>query len=185
MDRALTDRIEQQVKQAFPEGAIARVQVLQYGDEPEVEPGQAAMRVFFEWPGRSAGGQADPKTVHRFVTANAAALGVLSDGLPRVIEWVEFCPEGGAGPASPHRLAYRITDRGRPAPARDEAQEDRTPVMVQLGAVDLATVDTLITAGVVNSRAEGLRWALSRLREHPAYAQLQQQAHQNDEPKTR
>ena len=57
--------------------------------------------------------------------------------------------------------------------------------MVRLGAVDLATVDTLITAGVVNSRAEGLRWALSRLREHPAYAQLQQQAHENDELTTR
>jgi hypothetical protein len=57
--------------------------------------------------------------------------------------------------------------------------------MVRLGAVDLATVDTLITAGVVSSRAEGLRWALSRLREHPAHAQLQQQARQNDELKTR
>jgi len=185
MDKAVTDRIEQQVRQAFPEGAIARVQVLQYGDDPEVEPGQAAVRVFFDWPGRSEGGQADPKTVHRFVTANAAALGVLDDGLPRVIGWVEFRPEGEAGAASPHGLSYRITDRGRPAAARDEATEDRTPVMVRLGAVDLATVDTLITTGVVNSRAEGLRWALSRLREHPAYAQLRQQAHENDELKTR
>jgi hypothetical protein len=184
MDRAMTDRIEQQVRQAFPEGVIARVQVLQYGEDPEVEPGQAAMRVFFDWPGRSAGGQADPKTVHRFVTTNAAALGVLRDRLPRVIEWVEFRPEGKAGAASPRGLAYRITDRGSSAAARDEASEDRTPVMVRLGAVDLATVDTLITAGVVNSRAEGVRWALSRLREHPAYAQLQQQAHENDAPTT-
>ena len=183
MDKAVTDRIEQQVRQAFPDGAIARVQVLQYGDDPEVEPGRAAVRVFFDWPGRSEGGQAGPRTVHRFVTANAAALSVPRDGLPRVIGWVEFCPEGETGAASPHRLAYRITDRGRPAPARDEAPDDRTPVMVRLGAVDLATVDTLITAGVVNNRAEGLRWALSRLREHPAYAQLQQQAHENDEPK--
>jgi hypothetical protein len=185
MDRAATGRIEQQVRQAFPEGAIARVQVLQYGDDPEVEPGQAAMRVFFDWPGRSEGGQAGPRTVHRFVTANAAALGVLRDGLPGVIGWVEFRPEGEAGAGSPHDLAYRITDRGRPAPARDEAAEDRTPVMVRLGALDLATVDTLITAGVVTSRAEGLRWALSRLREDPAYTRLQQQAHENDELKTR
>jgi len=184
MDRAMTDRIERQVRQAFPEGVIARVQVLQYGEDPEVEPGQAAMRVFFDWPGRAAGGQADPKTVHRFVTANAAALGVLRDGLSRVIGWVEFRPEGKADAASPHDLAYRITDRGVSGPARDEASEDRTPVMVRLGAVDLATVDTLITAGVVNSRAEGMRWALSRLREHPAYAQLQQQAHKNDSPTT-
>ena len=181
MDKAVTDRIEQQVRQAFPDDAIAQVRVLQYGGDPEVEPGQAAIRVFFDWPGRSEGGQAGPKTVHRFVTANAAALGVLSDGLPRVIGWAEFRPEGQAGAARPHGLSYRITDRGRPAAVRDEAAEDRTPVMVRLGAVDLATVDTLITAGVVNSRAEGLRWALSRLREHPACAQLRQQAHENDE----
>src|SRR5215472_14544087 len=100
MDKAATDRIEQQVRLAFPDGTIARVQVLQYGDDPEVEPGQAAVRAFFDWPGRSDGGQADPKTVHRFVTANAAALGVLGDGLPRVIGWVEFRPEGEARPAS-------------------------------------------------------------------------------------
>jgi hypothetical protein len=185
MDEAMITRIEQQVRQAFPEGAIARVRVLQYGDDPEVEPGQAAMRVFFGWPGRSAGGLTDPKTVHQFVTANDAAFDMLRDELPRVIGWVEFRPEGGAGAASPHDLAYRITGRGRPAPARDEAPDDRTPVMVRLGAADLAAVDTLITAGVVNSRGEGLRWALSRLREHPAWAQLQQQAHENDELETR
>jgi hypothetical protein len=181
MDKAVTDRIEQQVRQAFPEGAIARVQVLQYGDDPEVEPGQAAVRVFFNWPGRAEGGQASPKTVHQFCTANAAALGVLRDGLPRVIGWAEFRPEGEARPARAGGLSYRIADRGRMAAARDEAREDLTPVMARLGAVDLATVDALITADIVNSRAEGLRWALSRLREDPAYARIQQQAYQNDE----
>ena len=131
------------------------------------------------------GGQADPKTVHRFVTANAAALGVLGDALPRVIGWAEFRPEGEARPASAGGLSYRIDDRGHSAAARDEAPEERTPVMVRLGAADLATVDALITAGVVNSRAEGLRWALSRLREHPAYASLRQQAGEDDNPAAR
>jgi len=182
MDKALTDRLEQQVRQAFPEHVIARVQVLQYGDDPEVEPGQAAMRVFFDWPGRSECGQADPKTVHRFATANAAALGVLREELPHVIGWIEFRPEGQAAAASPHTLAYRITGRSRPAPAGDEASADLTPVMARLGAAELATLDTLITAGVVSSRAEGLRWALSRLREHPAYAQLQQQPQVTEKP---
>ena len=180
MDKAMTDRIEQQVWQAFPESAITRVQVLQYGDDPEVEPGQAAVRVFFNWPGQAEGGQASPKTVHQFCTANAAALGVLRDGLPDVIGWAEFRPQGEARPARAGGLSYRIANRGRPSP-REEA-EDRTPVMVRLGAADLATVDTLITAGIVTSRAEGLRWALSRLREHPAYAQLQQQAHESEAP---
>ena len=182
MDKAMTDRIEQQVWQAFPESAIARVQVLQYGDDPEVEPGQAAVRVIFNWPGQGDGGQASPKTVHQFCTANAAALGVLRDGLPGVIGWAEFRPQGEARPARAGGLSYRIANRVRPSP-RDEA-EDRTPVMVRLGAADLATVDTLITAGIVTSRAEGLRWALSRLREHPAHAHLQQQAGENDDPAT-
>jgi hypothetical protein len=183
MDKAMTDRIEQQVRQAFPQsGAIARVQVLQYGDDPEVEPGQAAVRVFFNWPGQAEGGQASPQTVHQFCNASAAALGVLRDGLPDVIGWAEFRPEGEARPARAGGLSYRIANRGRPSP-RDEA-EDRTPVMVWLGAADLASVDTLITAGIVTSRAEGLRWALSRLREHPADARLQQQAGENDDPTT-
>jgi hypothetical protein len=181
-DKAMTDRIEQQVRQAFPQSAIARVQVLQYGDDPEVEPGQAAVRVFFNWPGQAEGGQASPKTVHQFCNASAAALGVLRDGLPDVIGWAEFRPEGEARPARAGGLSYRIANRGRPSP-RDEA-EDRTPVMVWLGAADLASVDTLITAGIVASRAEGLRWALSRLREHPADARLQQQAGENDDPTT-
>jgi hypothetical protein len=36
----------------------------------------------------------------------------------------------------------------------------------------------------VTSRAEGLRWALRRLREHPAYARLQQQAGEDHDPAT-
>ena len=48
---------------------------------------------------------------------------------------------------------------------------------------DLATVDTLITAGIATSRAEIMRWALGRIREHPAYAQLQERVHEIDELK--
>jgi hypothetical protein len=164
MENAVTERIEQQVRSAFPAGAIARVRVLQYGDDPEVEPGQAAMRVFFDWPGRSEGKKADPKTVHAFVVANSATLDVLRDELPSVIRWIEFRPENPAGAARPHGLSYRITDRGRRAAAPD----DFIPVMTRLGPADLATLDGLITAGIVNSRAEGVRWAIGRLREHPA-----------------
>jgi hypothetical protein len=163
-----TERIEQQVRSAFPDGAIARVRVLQYGDDAEVEPGQTAMRVFFDWPGRSDGKQANPKTVHAFMVANSAALDVLRDELPRSIRWIEFRPESPAGATSPDGLSYRITDRGQRAAARDDVPEDFTPVMTRLGPAHLATLDNLITAGIVNSRAEGVRWAISRLGEHPA-----------------
>ena len=61
--------------------------------------------------------------------------------------------------------------------------EELTAVMTRLGPADLATVDTLITAGIANSRAEVLRWAVGRIREHPAYAQLQERVHEIDELK--
>ena len=33
-------------------------------------------------------------------------------------------------------------------------------------------MDTLIAAGIANNRAEAIRWALTRIRERPAYEQL-------------
>ena len=66
---------------------------------------------------------------------------------------------------------------------RTKCREELTPVMTRLGPADLATVDTLITAGIANSRAEVLRWAVGRIRERPAYAQLQQRVHEIDELK--
>ncbi len=55
--------------------------------------------------------------------------------------------------------------------------------MTRLGPSDLATVDTLITAGIATSRAEVLRWAVARIREHPAYAQIQQRVNEITELK--
>jgi hypothetical protein len=49
-------------------------------------------------------------------------------------------------------------------------------VQTRLSPVDLATVDTLIAAGIASSRAEVLRWAIGRIRENPAYAQIQERA---------
>jgi hypothetical protein len=58
------------------------------------------------------------------------------------------------------------------------------PVMARLGPADLETVDVLITAGIAANRAEAVRWALARIRERPAYAQLQQRAREIEELKT-
>jgi hypothetical protein len=167
VENAVTERIEQQVRSAFPDGAVARVQVLQYGDDPEVEPGQTAMRIFFDWPGRSDGKKADPKTLHAFLVANSAALDVLRNEVPRSIRWIEFRPEPPAGAASPHGMSHRIREGAQQAATQGDMSEDLTPVMTRLGRADLATLDSLITAGIVNSRAEGVRWAIGRLRENP------------------
>jgi hypothetical protein len=85
--------------------------------------------------------------------ANSAALDALCAELPSAIRWVEFRPESPAGTANPDGLAYRITDRGQ----RAAVPADIVPVMARPGPADLAVLDALITAGIVNSRAEGVR----------------------------
>ena len=56
------------------------------------------------------------------------------------------------------------------------AKDLLTPAMILLGAAELETVDTLIIAGVASSRAETVRWALTRIRERPAYERLRKRA---------
>jgi hypothetical protein len=109
------DRFEEQLRSAFPEGAITRVQAVEHGDDPEVEPEKTAFRVFFDWPGRTEGAKADPKTVHTFVNANGAMITKLGDELPPFIGWVELRPEGLSGTSRDDGLAFRIGGRRRPA----------------------------------------------------------------------
>ena len=58
--------------------------------------------------------------------------------------------------------------------------EDNAPAPVEWVLHALAAC---LTAGIANSRAEVLRWAVGRIREHPAYAQLQERIHEIDELK--
>ena len=183
MDDASAGHLEEELRSAFPDGVIARVTVLPYGDDPEVEPGQTAARAFFDWAGRLDGKQAGPQTVHAFCVANGAGLAKLSTELPSFIEWVEFRPDNPPGAAVPAGLSYRIVRPRKRAVPPDEAPEELTPVMARLGPADLATLDTLITAGIANSRAEALRWAVGHIRDHPAYAQLQQRVQEIDQLK--
>jgi hypothetical protein len=110
------DGFEEQLRSAFPAGAITRVQVLEFGDDPEVEPEKTAVRVFFDWPGRTEGKKADPKTVHGFVNANGAAIIRLGGELPSHIGWVELRPEDLSGTSRDDGLAFRIGGRRGPGP---------------------------------------------------------------------
>ena len=82
MGKGVTDRIEEQVRSFFPAAAIARVQVLEYGDEPEVEPGETAIRVFISRAGRPEGKEANEEIVEAFKEANHAVIKKVRDGLP-------------------------------------------------------------------------------------------------------
>ena len=149
--------------------------MLEYGDDPEVEPGETAVRAFIARAGRPEGEEADKETVTAFEESNHSVLMKIRDELPRFIGWIEFLPDRPSGAPRPHSLSVlKIAGRGVRARTPEEVSEELTPVMTRLGPADLATVDTLITAGIANSRAEVLRWAVGRIREHPAYAQLQE-----------
>jgi hypothetical protein len=58
-----------------------------------------------------------------------------------------------------------------------------TAVMARLDPRDVEVLDALITAGIVPNRAEGVRWALARIRERPAYTQLREHVGKIDELK--
>ena len=182
-------RIEERVRAAFPEGTIEQVQVLAHGDDPGVEPGQTAVRVHISRAGRPEDQESNKQILEAFTGASGhhEALKRLSDELP-FIAWLEFMPylqdesSRRGGPFGKGPVA-RFNLRSGQAPPPDEPQEPLTPVMTRLGAADLAAVDTLIAAGIAGSRAEILRWAVARIRQHPAYAQIQDRVHEISELK--
>jgi hypothetical protein len=65
----------------------------------------------------------------------------------------------------------------------DEIARGLTRAISQLGPVDVATLDALITAGTAASRAEAVGWVLARIRERPAYARLSERARELDQLK--
>jgi hypothetical protein len=180
-----TTRVEKHVRSFFPDGVISRVQVLEYGDDPAVEPGDVAVRIFFARPDPSEGEEADEEIVGAFERANRERMKKLNDELPRFIAWLEFQPDSPSGEEKPRHHVLKIARGGRAPKPLDEVSEESTPVMTRLGPADLATVDTLITAGIAGSRAEVLRWAVGRIRENPAYAQLQDRVREINELKAR
>ena len=183
MGKPAAGRGEKQLRSVFPEGVIARVQVLEYGDDPEVEPGETAIRVFIARSDRPEGQEAAEEILSAFEEANRALIKKLREELPRFIGWIEFRPDSPNGAAEPHGPVLRMGGRGGRPKTLDEVSDELTPVMTRLAPADLATVDTLITAGIANSRAEVLRWAVGRIRENPAYAQLQDRVHEINELK--
>jgi hypothetical protein len=175
MDQAAIARVEQQidgeVNKRFPD-AVRRVAVLQHGDDPVIEPGELLVRVIIEAPEDLDGQQ---QALEAFERVHDPAIKQFRRDLPAQFRgtWrLEFCTsDTGDGPLM--RLE---------ACAPEGA--GLTPVMARLGPVDLETLDALITAGIAASRAEAVRWALARIRERPAFAQLQERAREIERLKT-
>jgi hypothetical protein len=185
VDKAVSDSVEKQLRSAFPEGTFTRVDVLGYGDDPDVEPGETAVRAFVDWAGCPAESfQDDEKVLQAFEKAPPPRIKKLHHaGLLPSIAWVQFIPDTPARRA-PHAVLFGFPSMflGMRTDVADEAQ-GFTSVRTRLGPADLAMVDALITAGIASSRAEVMRWAIGRIRENPAYAQIQERVREIGELK--
>jgi hypothetical protein len=169
--------------------AIDRVELLQYGDIPEIEPGEVLGRAFLALP---EGADPADLTVRRqvlkeFRSANPGALIALSKdfGQAGFGEGL-FAFEGpDPGPDRPGPLLHLRIKLSRGSSALGLGGErPLTAVMARLDAADLETLDTLIAAGIAGSRAEAVRWALARIRERPAYERLRARAREIEDLKS-
>ena len=174
LDSAATGVIEQDVRERFPDGAVDSVAVLQYGDDPSVEPGQIVIQVTVASAAEAEGGE-DPLGVFHRAQGDALRQLQLDIGArwPQANRF-KFVTGQGDG----HKFMWR-------APVPDEAPGELTPVMARLGPADLETLDTLITAGFAANRAQAVRWALARIRERPAYAELRERAREIENLRSR
>jgi hypothetical protein len=163
----LQQQIDENIRGRFPEGIIERATLLQYGDDPVVEPGQLVLRVIVA---ASADEEDRKRVARKFEGPFREQLEELrKDMHDKVPEATRIEIRVGSDPGGPRFFMARA---GRALDVRGTAGAELTPVMARLGAADLETLDTLITVGIAGNRAEAVRWAIGRIRERPAYAQL-------------
>jgi hypothetical protein len=183
VDEAMATSVRKRLLSAFPEGTFARVDVLEYGDDPAVEPGDIAVRVFIDRAGRPEENWDSRETLDEWAKANGEGIEKLREGLLPSIAWVDFFPDTPERRAAPSRPDWgHMRFLGKRPDVMDGAPEF-TRVATLLGADDLAAVDALVVAGVAATRSEALRWAVGRIRENPAYAQLQEGVREIDDLK--
>jgi len=183
MEQTELDRIRQQfveeVRRRLPNVTFERIEVLQHGDDPEVEPGRLLARVVLAVPN----GEAERKRAFdEFHSAHHEAFHELRNELnklpvPVMLQIIAGGERAEDQPKGP--FIQLLHSRGGEGPA-----PGFTPVMARLGPDDLETLDTLITVGIATSRAEAVRWALARIRERPAYEQLRARTREIEELKS-
>jgi hypothetical protein len=174
--QAAADSVVAQFRSAFRDGAFTQIDVLGYGDDPDVEPGETAIRAFVDRAGQPAETfQDDEEVIRAFEEAHREAITWLHrDGQLPSIAWIQLIPD------TPDRRAPGAVLWGFPSMffgMRSEvadAEPGFASVHTRLGTADLATVDAVIAAGIASSRAEVVRWAIGRIRENPGNAQIQQ-----------
>jgi Arc/MetJ-type ribon-helix-helix transcriptional regulator len=178
MDRDVLDTIErdinEEVRARFPGTAVRQAVLLQYGDDPEIGPGDLWVRVLVD----ADGPQDYEPTLTAFLigeeTARDQFAGYLAAKLPqiRLVEYTFSSPNpvtrDGHGPRVSNLVGDRLSD------IQEREHGETTRELTRLGPAGLETLDTLIMAGTAATRAEAIRWSLDRIRERPAYQRLRE-----------
>jgi len=175
MDQATKDRIRQEfedeVRTLFG-GAVRRVDWESHSNDPHYEPGELLPSLILTAPpGRRIGPPGPGAAFKKLQRAHGPALKQFRRDLAQrwpEIQHLGFGFEDASGHSRGGGIVMALDDPG------EAAENDIIHVMVRLKAPELEIVDTLITAGIANSRAEAIRWALTRISERPAYAQLRE-----------
>jgi hypothetical protein len=193
MEQAEIERLRQEfdteVRRRFPDAPIERVEVLQYGDDPEIEPGQLFGRIVIEAPASTGEGDTDKeergRRLEEFHDTHRPAIRELRRELDRFpyATMLEFMVAGEPPEGERRGPRMRLAGGPRGGLGGGGGEGPFTPVMARVGPEDLETLDTLITVGIASSRAEAVRWALARIRERPAYAELRTHTRQIEELK--
>jgi hypothetical protein len=180
VDRVEKERLEreagEELNRRCGDGTVQKVEVLQYGDEPVIEPGQAMVRVTL-----TPAGEDPDKTLHAFEKAHGEAIEDLRKMIARTMPFVGRVQL--TLPAQPGERKHPVISMSIGPADRTAAGRNLTPVMARLDPRDVEVLDALITAGIVSNRADGVRWALTRIRERPAYPQLLEHVSKIDELK--
>jgi hypothetical protein len=187
MDRDVLDVIEreidQEVRARFPGTAVRQAVLLQYGDDPEIEPGDLWVRVLLDADGPEDYEPTQAAFLLAGETAREQFARYLAAKLPeiRLVEYTFSNPNpvtrDGHGPRVSNLVGERVTD------IQEREHGETTRELTRLGPAGLETLDTLIMAGSASTRAEAIRWALDRIRERPAYRRLRELRRDTDKLK--
>jgi hypothetical protein len=191
MEQAEMERVremfEREVRKRFEGAAIEKIELLQYGEEPEVEPGGLLGRVTIAGPGGEAatGRKEREQALEEFHSRYKEAFHEFAKELRARAGSVtlELDVEGQPDDEEPHGPVIKLK-LGRAGGPLGGGDPSLTPVMARLGPEDLETLDMLIGAGIAGSRAEAVRWALARIRERPAYEQIRAHSRQIEDLKS-
>ena len=150
--------------------------MLQHAIGRSVKPGEVTIRVLIkpDWPGGQQRQLRDFEDRHRPEIEQFRR--DLSHQFPRARRLEFTHAEAGRSRIKPIETIVLLLDRdpGQHGQEGGTGANDLTPVMARLGPAELDIVDTLISAGIAPNRAEAIRWALGRISERPAYAQLRE-----------